>query len=110
MSITVQRIKNDEGFTQAFSIVVDTADSMLRFQELVQRGTNLWPDATPEIKEFADRITNNLYGAEGAVMQDYKAQDTSIKKKCIHQYPTAINDAILLVVKRCIHCGQVKRN
>lgn len=36
-----------------------------QFQELVQRGANLWPDASPAIKEFADRVTN------GKVMQDY---------------------------------------
>lgn len=38
------------------------------FQELVQRGSNLWPDAPPEIKEFADMVTS------GMVMQDYYRQ------------------------------------
>lgn len=38
------------------------------FKELVQRGANLWPDAPPEIKEFADRVTT------GRVQQDYRAQ------------------------------------
>ena len=38
------------------------------FQELIQRGANLWPDAPPEIKEFADLVTN------GTVMQDYYRQ------------------------------------
>jgi len=38
------------------------------FQELIQRGANLWPDAPPEIKEFADLVTN------GKVMQDYYRQ------------------------------------
>lgn len=38
------------------------------FQELVQRGSNLWPDASPEIKEFADRVT------VGRVQQDYYSQ------------------------------------
>lgn len=37
-----------------------------KFIELVQRATNLWPDAPPEIKAFADQITNN-----GVLMQDY---------------------------------------
>ncbi len=36
------------------------------FKELVQRGANLWPDASPEIKEFADVVTI------GSAMQDYK--------------------------------------
>lgn len=38
------------------------------FTELIQRGSNLWPDASPAIKEFADVITN------GAPMQDYYKQ------------------------------------
>lgn len=38
------------------------------FKELVQRGTNLWPDASPDIKEFADLVTN------GRILQDYRAQ------------------------------------
>jgi hypothetical protein len=46
------------------SIVVDP-ESMAAFQELVHRGANLWPDAPPEIKEFADIVTN------GYAMQDY---------------------------------------
>lgn len=36
-----------------------------RFQELVQRGSNLWPDAPDFIKRAADIITN------GKVMQEY---------------------------------------
>jgi hypothetical protein len=39
-----------------------------QFQQLVQRGANLWPDAPPEIKEFADKVT------VGQVLQDYFAQ------------------------------------
>lgn len=53
-------------------IIIDTDQSLAAFKELVQRATNLWPDATPEIKEFADIITN-----DGWVMQDYSTQDTS---------------------------------
>jgi uncharacterized protein YbaA (DUF1428 family) len=50
-----------------FVIVID-GDSKEKFQELVQRGANLWPDASAEIKEFADIITN------GEVMQNYQNQ------------------------------------
>lgn len=42
-------------------------DSAHQFKELVQRGTNLWPDAPAEIKWLADIITN------GKPMQDYFA-------------------------------------
>lgn len=37
-----------------------------QFKELVHRATNLWPDASPEIKAFADMVTN-----DGKLMQDY---------------------------------------
>lgn len=48
------------------AMAIDIPDSLMPFfKELVQRGTNLWPDAPAEIKHFADRITN------GAPMQDY---------------------------------------
>jgi hypothetical protein len=38
-------------------IVVTGEASVKRFAEIVQRGTNLWPDAHPEVKEFADKVT-----------------------------------------------------
>lgn len=41
-------------------------DDIREFKELVHRATNLWPDASPEIKMFADDITN-----DGVQMQDY---------------------------------------
>lgn len=52
-------------------IVTITPESWIHFQELVQRGANLWPNAPPEIKAFADLVTT------GQVLQDYKTQDTS---------------------------------
>lgn len=71
--ITVHRIEGDVG-TLGFTIVIDTHEDMKAFQELVQRGANLWPDATPAIKAFADQVTN------GKVLQDYSKQDTSFKR------------------------------
>ncbi len=55
--ITVNRLQGEIG-TIGFVIVVDNVRNMKEFQELVQRGANLWPDASPEIKTFADLITN----------------------------------------------------
>jgi len=49
-------------------IVIIPDESVEHFKQLVQRGTNLWPDAPPEIKEFADIVTN------GEVYQDYFSQ------------------------------------
>lgn len=62
---------------EAFVIIVDGKDSIEQFKTLVQRAANLWPDATPEIKEFADLITN------GEIFQDYRSQDTSPRKNGI---------------------------
>ena len=55
------------------TIVLESAQSIARFKELIQRGANLWPDAHPEIKETADLITN------GQILQDYRSQNTSGK-------------------------------
>lgn len=55
------------------TIVLESAQSIARFKELIQRGANLWPDAHPEIKETADLITN------GQILQDYRGQNTSGK-------------------------------
>lgn len=46
-------------------IIVVDEESMPAFKELVQRGANLWPDASPEIKKFADELI------EGKPQQDY---------------------------------------
>jgi mannose/fructose/N-acetylgalactosamine-specific phosphotransferase system component IIB len=53
--------------TEIASIAIDGED-WEKFKELVQRGSNLWPDAPPSIKVFADQVTNNK------VMQDYYKQ------------------------------------
>ena len=54
-------------------IHISSKESIEAFKELVQRATNLWPDAPPEIKRFADQVTN------GAVLQDYDAQALSAR-------------------------------
>lgn len=64
MTITVHQVPNAGIIT-----ISVTGESMKAFKELVQRATNLWPDAPPEIKEFADLVTNN-----GTVLQNYWAQ------------------------------------
>jgi hypothetical protein len=84
--ITVRKIAQ-EGFV----VIIDGAESIDDFKTLVQRATNLWPDATPEIKEFADLVTN------GIVFQDYKGQDTSPKKTLVS---SPENDNY-----RCLECG-----
>jgi hypothetical protein len=88
VSITVNKIKGTDGIV----IIIDSAESAANFKTLVHRATNLWPDAVPEIKEFADQITNADWLPENKKsLQDYKSQDTSGKKKCIHQRTKSIN-------------------
>ena len=43
-------------------------ENVAEFKKLIQRGANLWPDTSPQIKAFADQITN------GKILQDYYAQ------------------------------------
>lgn len=52
----------------SFSITVTGDADIAAFKQLIQRGANLWPDAPPEIKEFADLVTT------GQVQQNYRAQ------------------------------------
>lgn len=49
-------------------VVVIDSESIVEFQNLIHRGVNLFPDASPEVKEFADVITN------GFALQDYYRQ------------------------------------
>lgn len=79
--ITVSPIKDNNNNLIAINIIVDGQDnSLLEFKELIQRGSNLWPDAIPEIKEFADIITNDI------VLQDYNSQafKPRIKHRFVH--------------------------
>lgn len=63
--LDLHRIKSATDETIAMCVVIDNPESMANFITLVQRATNLWPDAPPEVKEFADLVTN------GKVMQKY---------------------------------------
>lgn len=79
MSITYRAIVDD-----CFVIIIDGKDSCKNFKEMIQRGTNLWPDAQPEIKELADQVTNNNWISDAkphgnmklksGTLQDYNAQ------------------------------------
>lgn len=58
-----------------FVTVNITPEDVPHFKELVQRGANLWPDAPPSIKEFADNVT------VGHVQQDYRSQAKDQRKE-----------------------------
>lgn len=64
-------LRNKESQIIGFAILIDDAESMAAFKELVFRGTNLWVDAPAEIKTFADEVEH------GKALQDYASQDTS---------------------------------
>lgn len=97
--ITVHRITNESVGTLGFTIVIDRHDDMVAFQQLVQRGANLWPDATPAIKAFADEITS------GKVLQDYSKQDTSPKKECEHVWIAKYFDGSTRLGYVCKYCN-----
>lgn len=65
MSITLKTVIQDGLGTEAKVIWIDTIDDYKMFQQLVQRATNLWPDAPAEVKRFADMVT------VGKVQQEY---------------------------------------
>lgn len=68
MSIYFSQVDKPDRREPMLFVTVYGEASIKEFKELVQRGTNLWPDASPDIKEFADLVTN------GRVLQDYRAQ------------------------------------
>lgn len=49
-----------------YVIVVDSAESMAAFAQMVNRGVQTWTDAPTEIKEFADEVIS------GKHMQNYR--------------------------------------
>lgn len=65
MSITLKTMVEDGLGTEAKVVWISSQDDYKLFQELVQRATNLWPDAPASIKRFADMVT------VGKVQQEY---------------------------------------
>lgn len=66
MAIHISPEYNADNKVVRVNISVDSKE-WKRFQEVWQRGTNLWPDAPDFIKKAADQITNDM-----RVMQDYE--------------------------------------
>lgn len=87
MSLNVETVKEplvpggDDIVTKAKVITIDSEESFKSFQQLVQRGTNLWPDAPAEIKAFADKITN-----DGKVQQEYQHERPNAGLKYAHYH------------------------
>ena len=88
MPIEVRKLMDNAGV-----VIIDSTESIAAFKQMVHRATNLWPDAPPEIKAFADEITNADWISDevratgaGKGLQDYAAQDTSKKKEHVHNW------------------------
>lgn len=58
----------------AHAAIVVPDEHKAAFAQLIQRGSNLWPDAPPAIKEFADLVTT------GKVLQKYEEQNKDQRK------------------------------
>lgn len=65
MTLRVETRVEDGLGTIAKGIIATTKDDWFMLQQIMQRATNLWPDAPPQVKRIADIVTN------GHVMQDY---------------------------------------
>lgn len=112
MTIRINAVSDD-----VLVISIKGAHSMAAFRELVQRATNLWPDAAPAIKQFADEITNPdlLQTYYPGKLQDYDVQNTSPNKKLVERKLLTCNtcqsdnlvDVVVGSVKvdwHCTHC------
>ena len=73
MSIEVEVVSNELG-TCCKQVRFLDQQSWQRFQELVHRAANLWPDAHPEIKEFADRVTDGWVKQPYQELESYKME------------------------------------
>lgn len=62
--------------TQSLTLVVPS-EHLEEFKKMIRRAFNCWPDASPDLKEFADRVIHDK------PLQDYWAQD--FRKKIIKQ-------------------------
>ena len=75
--ITFKRFTLESAGQPAFTIFCEGKEDAEAFKELVQRGSNLWPDAPAAIKELADLVTN------GEILQPYREMTTS--NKSVHR-------------------------
>lgn len=66
MTLKVITLVQDGNGTVAKAVVAETKKDWIHMQQIMQRATNLWPDAPANIKQVADIVTN------GQVMQPYK--------------------------------------
>ena len=66
MGIRLLSIVRDGMGTEGKAIFIDNEEDYIHFQELIQRGSNLWPDAPACVKQIADLVTS------GRIMQSYK--------------------------------------
>lgn len=102
MSITLKTLIIDGVGTEAKIIQIDTAEDYKLFQETIQRGTNLWPDAPAVIKTFADMVTS------GKVLQVYTDNPDKIYR-CNHSGATdkILSPDVMSYQIVCRECGEV---
>ena len=75
-TIRADRLEGEEkGAVLGLTVIIDGEESLSQFRKIVQRGTNLWPDAHPDVKAFADIVTNDK------ILQDYEGQAKDIQRK-----------------------------
>ena len=71
MSIILKTVIVDGIGTECKMVVITGAESYKAFQGLIQKGSGLFPDLPPHVKQFADMVT------QGKVLQDYYSQEGS---------------------------------
>jgi hypothetical protein len=86
-------------WTGRSAVVLVDEESVPAFREMVQRATNLWPDAPPEIKEFADMVT------VGHVQQKYEVQKQLSPRETEGVFDLE-DDKKSVNYNRCKYCGE----
>lgn len=88
MSIRVTGFERDTDgklFGSSAFVSIDI-ENRAEFMELVQRGSNLWPDASPEMKKFADEVTVGKEQQNYAAQGEFSKSEVEIKSvaNCLH--------------------------
>lgn len=87
------------GFTDNYTLVIEHAETLEWFKQMVSRAFNVWDTAPTEAKEFADLVLH------GKIQQDYKSMDQPIAKS-IPQSPVFHPDLPWDKLPICPACGQ----
>ena len=90
----------DQEFTSGYQLTIHHSDTLVWFQQMIERAFNCWDNAPPEAKAFADTVLH------GKPLQDYQSMEqpmnTQKEKILLIFHPDVPHHELPL----CPECGQ----